>query len=149
MIVFAATYLYLAIPVLVAVFFLLQPRATQRRMALFAVALLPLAYVAAKLASLLFYDARPFVTGNFVPLIPHAADNGFPSDHTLLGAALSTLLVPFSKTVSSIAWILTIGVGVARVYAGIHHPIDIIGSIVIAATVGAIVYPLLPRSTTA
>src|SRR5205085_658414 len=35
---------------------------------------------------------RPFVALGIVPLVPHAADSSFPSDHTLVGVALVGVL---------------------------------------------------------
>src|SRR5450759_555305 len=34
-----------------------------------------------KLGGALYVDQRPFVIHHIAPLFPHAADNGFPSDH--------------------------------------------------------------------
>ena len=58
------------------------------------------------------------MTDHFEPLIPHEPDNGFPSDHTLLGGAIASLLLPFEKRLSAGAWILTVVFGLCRVYAG-------------------------------
>jgi len=91
------------------------------------------------IASNIFYDARPFVTDNVMPLILHPADNGFPSDHVLIAMGIAVVLFPFSKRFGIIAGIIAILIGVARIYAGVHHPIDIVGSILIAigsATIG-------------
>jgi len=82
-----------------------------------------------------YFDPRPFVTGHFQPLIPHVADNGFPSDHTLLSAVIAATLTTVSVPVGIILWVITGIVAVARVSAGLHHPIDVIGSICIAAVV--------------
>lgn len=138
---FAKDLIFVAI-VIFAIYFLRQPRAVQKRIALLAVISLPLSYIVAKVAGKLYYDPRPFV-GHFVPLIPHAADNGFPSDHTLLIAALSSILFPFNKRLSIAFWTLTLLVGIGRVYVGVHHSIDIIGSIVIAFVVTVIVVRFL------
>ena len=45
----------------------------------------------------LYYNPRPFVVGNFTPLISHSVDNGFPSDHVLLASAIASILYFFSK----------------------------------------------------
>ncbi len=132
-IIFSAKYLYLGVIAIAAGYTLLQPREKQKQIVLFAIISLPLAYIIAKLGSAFYYDPRPFVVGQFTPLIPHSPDNGFPSDHTLLTAAISSVLYAHSKKVGATLWMLTLAVGISRVAAGIHHPVDIIGSIVIAA----------------
>jgi undecaprenyl-diphosphatase len=74
--------------------------------------------------------------GHFTPLITHAADNGFPSDHTLLVAALAMTLWFYDKRLSWWVWLVAILVGLARVVSGVHYLTDIIGSIVIVLIVG-------------
>ncbi len=136
--IFGAQHLiYFAITAFV-VFFLFQSRNFQKKILLLSIFVLPLSYLIAKFGSVLFYNPRPFV-GHFAPLISHAADNGFPSDHTLLMAALSSILIPFNKKVSIVFWCLTLLVGISRVYAGVHHSLDIIASIAIAFIVTWIV----------
>jgi undecaprenyl-diphosphatase len=100
-------------------------------------------YAVAKIISLFYYSTLPFVEGNFTPLIPHEADNGFPSDHTLLGAGISSVIYFFNKKVSAVLWALTLIVGISRVYAGVHHPVDIVGSIIVALAATVIIYGLI------
>lgn len=127
--VFGAEYLFIAIGGLALIHFLRQPRTIQRQMVVLAAIAWPLTLLAARLIAFFYYDPRPFVVGHFLPLIPHEPDNGFPSDHTLLSAAISSLLFPFGKKPSVVAWVLTLLVGFSRIHAGIHHPIDVLGSI--------------------
>lgn len=141
--IFGAKYLYIAIVAVALIYLLLQGRDTQKRMIVFAVLSLPLTYLAAKSLSFFFYDPRPFVVDNITPLIEHAADNGFPSDHTLIAAAISAAIWPFSKKVSVSLWMIVLVVGISRVYVGVHHPIDIIGSIVIAIVLATLVQFML------
>ena len=89
------------------------------------------AYGLAKLAGKLYFDPRPFVKSACHALVPHSADNGFPSDHTLLGAALAAIVWRYSKLWSVIIGLLTIAVGSARVAGCIHSPVDIVGALVI------------------
>lgn len=98
-----------------------------------------LALLLSTLASHLYYDTRPFVTEHVTPIIAHAADNGFPSDHTLLTAFIGFTILLHSRVVGSVLLLIALLVGIARVAAHIHHPIDIAGSFVIAALSVAIV----------
>lgn len=96
-----------------------------------------------------YSHARPFIVTGIPPLFPHAADNGFPSDHTLLTAAIAAGLWKISKPLSVAAWAVALLVGIARVLAGVHWPIDIAGSIVFALLAGwisIITAPVLEKS---
>ena len=53
---------------------------------------LPLTYVLGVIARSLYFNPRPFMVSGVEPLISHAADNGFPSDHTLLLASIASLV---------------------------------------------------------
>lgn len=91
-----------------------------------------LAFALSRIAGSLYYNPRPFTVSGVEPLIPHVPDNGFPSDHTLLFATLAAIAWYYDKRFSVLLWILALGVGAFRIYAGVHHPIDIAGSIAIA-----------------
>jgi len=130
-IVFAAKYPVYISAVIALAYFFKQPRAKQKEIFIFAAILLPFSYIIAKIASLFFFDPRPFVVGNFSPLIPHAPDNGFPSDHTLLGAAIALAIFHFNKKLGGLLLLLALLTGLARVAAGVHHIVDIAGSIAI------------------
>ena len=142
-----AKYLYIVIIVLAIIYGLLQPRPVQKKMLIVAIISLPLILIFAKIASHFFYDPRPFVSLHIKPLIPHAPDNGFPSDHTLISAAFASVLFVFNKKWGVIAGVLAILVGISRIYAQIHSPIDILGSVIISIVVVWIVVICLKRFT--
>lgn len=144
-IIFGAKYLYLLIFGMAFLFFIKQPRNGKKQIMIFAVVVLPVAYLVSVLISFFYYDPRPFVQGNFIPLILQEPDNGFPSDHILLSAAISAVIFPFNKKSSVILWLLTVLVGLSRILAGLHHCVDVLGSIVIAGGVGFLTWRLLGR----
>jgi len=133
LIIFTAKYLLFISAAIAIIYFLKQSRQKQKETLIFAVILLPLSYIIAKIVGHFYFDPRPFVAGHFTPLFPHAADNGFPSDHTLLGVAIAFAVFRFNKKLGLFLLLLAILVGIARVLAGVHHAADIAGSIVIAA----------------
>ena len=92
---------------------------------------LAVALILSRIAGKLYYDPRPFVKSACQAVVPHAADNGFPSDHTLWGAALAAVLWRYSRNWSVAVAVLTAIVGWARVSGCIHSPIDIIGAFII------------------
>ncbi len=140
-----ANYLWFAIMGIAVVYFLLRPRREQKRMLILAMLVLPLVYLISLIAGALYYDPRPFVVEHFTPLIPHRPSNGFPSDHVLWSAATAAIIFPSNKSLSLILWLLTVLVGASRMYVGVHHPMDIAGSIVMAVVASTIVYLLVKR----
>ncbi len=135
LIIFGAKYLYIVVVAIAIIYILHEPREKQKRILLLAIISLPIAYIIAKIGSWLYFDPRPFVVGNFTPLIPHVADNGFPSDHTLLTSGLASVIYVSNKKIGVLLWILALIVGISRVSAGIHHPVDILGSIIISVLI--------------
>ncbi len=144
-IIFIAQYLYLAVIVITAIFFLTRPRIVQKSMIVCGLITAPLSYVLAMIAGALYYDPRPFVIGHFTPLFFHIADNGFPSDHVLLTGAIAAVIFFYNKKLSIVLWILAILIGLARVYAGVHHLIDIAGSVVIVFIAMTVYYWLADK----
>jgi len=141
-IIIGARYLILVSIIAYLIWFIRLPKHERKQAFYFALITLPLAYIIAKIAGHFYFDARPFVVGNFSPLIPHIADNGFPSDHTLLAAALAASAACFNRRFSTYLWIVAILIGISRVAAGIHHWRDIAGSLIIvlvAATIARLV----------
>lgn len=92
--------------------------------------------VLAKLAGKLYYHPRPFVVENIKPLIAHANDNGFPSDHTTGSAVIATIVYLYNKKVGLIFFVLAVVVGLGRIGAHLHSPIDIIGGLLVGIFAG-------------
>ncbi|MDP1846072.1 MAG: phosphatase PAP2 family protein [Candidatus Moranbacteria bacterium] len=135
LIIYSAKYLLFVSMVIAVLYFLKQPRQKQKEALVFALILFPLSYIVAKIISRFYFDPRPFVTGNFTPLIPHAPDNGFPSDHTLLGAAIAAVIFRLNKKAGLLLFFMALFVGLARILAGVHHAADIAGSMLVVLAV--------------
>ena len=105
-----------------------------------------LSILMAKGGGALFHEDRPFVTVNKLPLIAHAADNGFPSDHTLLSAACAFLIAPFAIYFSLAAFVAALFVGLARVGCMLHSPLDITASIVFAGIAHIVSLLIFPKN---
>ncbi len=135
LILFGAQYLYLVIAVLAGIFIYSQSKELRLKLLISLVIAFPLAYILAKVGSVFFDSPRPFVLSGIPSLIPHAADNGFPSDHTLLSAACASLIFWCEKRLGTVLLLLAFLVGYSRMLAGVHHLVDVLGSIVIAASV--------------
>lgn len=130
--IFAAQYLFILPVVVLGIYFFMRPRSEWKRMALFAIPAGLLTYALGFLGNHLYIDPRPFVVGHFTPLLPHAPDNGFPSDHTLLVSAFAAVGMFWNKWLGLALWLIAVIVAIARVYVGLHHPVDVLGSILFA-----------------
>jgi len=150
LVIFGAKYLLILIIGIAFLYFLRQPRDKQKQLAIFGLIVCVLAFIVARLTSQLYFDARPFVAGHFSPLIPHDPDNGFPSDHTLLASAVAMVILYFNRKMGMLLVMLAVLVGMSRVMAGVHHPMDIIGSIVISVGVSLLAHlfimPIIKKS---
>ena len=93
----------------------------------------------AQVAGRVYYDTRPFVSEHVVPYFAHAPDNGFPSDLALAASFLGFVILLYSRSTGSLLLVIAVLIGWARVVSRIHHPIDVIGSFVIACISVAIV----------
>lgn len=142
LIIFGANYLYLVAVAITVIVLWYLPRERKTLAAVFGTIDLAVVYIVSLLAGFLYNNPRPFVSDHITPLISHAADNGFPSDHTLLVAALASILYCYNRTLGLVVFGIALLIGVSRVFAGIHHWIDIVGSFAVAIAVTAIVYQL-------
>ncbi|MDO8424069.1 MAG: phosphatase PAP2 family protein [bacterium] len=130
--IFGAKYLII-VPVLLTTYYYFRSSAEiRKRLLIFLVLILPFTYILGLGARSLYYNPRPFVTGGYAPLIPHAADNGFPSDHILLAASLAAAMLFFDRKQASWLWTLTAFIALSRVYAGVHHALDVAASMGLA-----------------
>ncbi|MGI8968081.1 MAG: phosphatase PAP2 family protein [Chloroflexota bacterium] len=134
---FAAQDLVLidALLAVVAVVYLLyrRPRAFILRWVIAVVVVVIVGFVAAKIGAAVYTDPRPFTTDHIRPLVSHAPDNGFPSDHALLAAAIVAAVALVSPLWSLPFVLLGFLVDWARVGAGIHHVADVVGSALFVA----------------
>ncbi|MBG6075601.1 phosphatase PAP2 family protein [Polaromonas sp. CG_9.11] len=83
---------------------------------------------------LLWPHPRPFMMGFGHSFMAHAADSSFPSDHATIFVGIGLTLV-FNSVRSLIGWsVLAAGAVVAwaRVYLGVHFPLDMVGAVAVA-----------------
>ena len=81
-----------------------------------------------------WFEARPFVAdADTVRLIPHGADASFPSDHAVVAAALATIGTLAWRRFALLFLAMAGFVGVARVYVGVHYPLDVVAGWAIGA----------------
>jgi undecaprenyl-diphosphatase len=129
-----------------------------------------LAYLLNLLLEHMIFEPRPFVNHKIQLLLTHPADASFPSDHTAWSFAMvgmllflifpllvpiwrrqgqgwqnqsfSAFMVPLFLLVGAIVIACTIGL--ARIYVGLHYPVDILGG-AIDGLIAALVVTVLCR----
>jgi len=138
--VFLAKYLIVGVILVLVILWLKLASAARRELAAAIIIAGLAAVLLTKLAGQVYFHPRPFAVKHIKPLIPHAPDNGFPSEHTVLAMTLTAVIYFYRKKLALIALILTLGVGLGRVLAHVHSPIDIAGGLVIGTISGALGY---------
>ena len=99
-----------------------------------------------QLLGLLWFEPRPFMVGLGHTLLAHIPENSFPSDHATLVWALGAGLIATGASVPAGFVVGAIGLMIAwaRIYLGLHFPIDMVASAVVAAF-GAVLARVLQR----
>lgn len=133
--IFLASKLHIVIVVVALFVFITATHDKKRMLFIYGVFGLPLAYILGKIAGLLYFTPRPFAELGIAPLVPHIADNGFPSEHTLYAMTIALVVYFANKKVGVMLILLALLVGVGRVLAEVHRPIDVLGSVSIAVFV--------------
>lgn len=85
---------------------------------------------------------RPFVLGLGHTLLAHAPDSSFPSDHvTLIWSVACGFLAQYRwRRTGLLALLAGLPIAWARIYTGIHFPLDMAGSLLVAGLAAWIVY---------
>jgi len=94
----------------------------------------------------LFFEARPmFALGNVTHLMSYTNDSSFPSDHMLLCFGTAFGFYPLSKKLSF--WLMGFGliVGIAKIFAAQHYPLDILGTIILVLAISILYFTLISK----
>lgn len=78
-----------------------------------------------------YFEPRPFVTHKVNLLVKHPSDASFPSDHLSGGSAIAFTQLKGNKLIGAVMMMLTILLLIARVYVGVHYPVDVVAGFVI------------------
>lgn len=91
-----------------------------------------------QLVGLLWYEPRPFMIGLGHTLMAHAPDNSFPSDHTttILTVGIGLIATRAAPTWGKLLSASAVLVAWSRIYLGLHFPIDMLASALIALLFG-------------
>lgn len=86
------------------------------------------------LIGLIYYHPRPFMIPTGTLLFSYPGDSSFPSDHSTIIFSIALMLSYFKETRIAGLIFLVLGVigGIARVFSGVHFPLDIVGSLIVS-----------------
>lgn len=110
-------------------------RAPQRKALVFAGAALALGLAINWTITALWYHPRPFVAGLGHTFVAHAPETSFPSDHGtfLWSLGFGLLIAPGLRGLGLIVVGLGFVTAWARIYVGVHYPLDMAGSLAVSA----------------
>lgn len=149
---FMADYLIYLIPLALAALWCWSDE-KQRNLALKACLVALVALGVNQIIILGWQHPRPFMIGLGHTFIPHTPDSSFPSDHVTIFSAVGLTLV-LGSVRSLTGWaILVLGLCVAwaRIFVGVHFPLDMLGAAVIVCIVWigmTMVWPLIGTTIT-
>lgn len=145
LIIFSAQYLIFVIAIIATVFvFKSEPLKRKSIIKLFIVSS-SVGLVIDKILNYFISSPRPFVVKDIAPSFAHLANNGFPSEHTLGAILIASVIFVYNRKLGIVLGVLGLIIGVARVLANVHNPIDIFGGVIIGSGSVLIVRYIIPR----
>ncbi|MCI3204532.1 MULTISPECIES: phosphatase PAP2 family protein [Pandoraea] len=147
--VFLAKYLILLLPIGLATLWLAGGR--DREGAVHGLLGVGLVLLVNGVIGLAWFEPRPFVVGLGTNLLPHAPTSAFPSNHgaimftsafVLMGAVART-----PRLLGKLLLICALPVCWARVYLGVHWPVDMFGALAVSIVVALIMRTASARET--
>ena len=128
--IFGAEYL-IYLMLILTIFFAIKGKVPERKSLLLFLISFPILVLLIKFIHLFFFEPRPYVTNDILPLITHKADASFPSRHASISFAIAFAFLYFKSKWGTPLLLLAFWVGISRVYVGVHYPLDILGGIAV------------------
>jgi len=98
------------------------------------------AWAISALIKILFPTLRPFmVNGGEIDVLIRPLDGAFPSGHTAESFALAVTVFMHDRRVGWGFLIAALAIGIARVVANVHYPVDILGGAFLGTIVAVVV----------
>ena len=97
-------------------------------------------FIVVEIVRWLCFRPRPFVTEQVNQLLEHSASSSFPSGHAAFFFALSTIIYLYNKKAGWAFFAASFLIVLARVFVGIHYPLDILVGALIGIFFGWLIY---------
>jgi len=99
------------------------------------------AWILAKTIKYVYPLPRPFIElDNVIKLVDHGGIDSFPSGHATFFSAIATALYFYHKKIAIFYAIGALLIGISRVAAGIHWPLDVLAGYIIGGVVATFTY---------
>ena len=121
---------------LIAMWFMERDRAERMRRqigVITALTAMALASLTVFIINIFYFRPRPFVDMDVNLLFYRPTDSSFPSNAAAAAFGIAFAVCGISRKAGAAAFIAAALYGLARVYAGVHYPLDVAGGIAIAA----------------
>ena len=105
-------------------------------------------FVIAALIHCIWERSRPFVDHDINLLIAKLDEPSFPSGHTVLFFALSTVVYAYNKKAGIGFFIASFLMAVSRIFVGVHWPADILAGILVGVFSGWLVIKISQKAKT-
>ena len=89
--------------------------------------------------------SRPFTNIDITLLIKPPSSSSFPSIHSALAAASTTMLLTRNKMLGFIATVITICIAFSRLYLYVHYPTDVFAGLILGVLCALIILWLAKR----
>lgn len=84
-----------------------------------------------------FYNRpRPFEVLDIIQLVRYDPGHSFPSGHAAFFFAFSTTIFQYNRRLGAVFWVISGLISLARVFAGVHWPADVLAGAAIGVLVG-------------
>lgn len=89
-----------------------------------------------------YFKPRPFLQHavHALPPLPPPKNSTFPSKHTTLAFAVSTMVLLYKRLVGCMMMLLAGMAGLSRIWMGHHYPLDIIGSALLGSLSSVVIH---------
>ena len=144
--IFAAEYMPVIVILALAILWILKGN-NSRDVILYGIYAAIIGLVINYIIGLVYFHPRPFMIGLGTQLFQYPAETSFPSDHTTFMVSIALMLLYFKETRVYGVILLILGLigGLARVFSGVHFPLDILGSIMVSIISTLIIFRFKDR----
>ncbi len=105
------------------------------------------AYFVSVILKILFHTSRPFMELKEVSSLFAQTGYAFPSGHASFFAALAMAIFFLHKKAGFVFMLFALLIGLSRIVAGVHFPVDILGGFILGALVAWIIKKLTKQYT--
>lgn len=131
--IFGADYL-IFIVFLIIIFFAIFGKSRDKQSFILSMLGLGMAFILIQIIRMFVHEPRPFATFKITPLIATAhwvTFSSFPSLHTLIISVITFSYIYFQSKLTPFLIFSLIWIAFARIYVGVHYPLDIVGGILV------------------